>query len=207
MKKLDLKKEYRALFHAPLKSPELIIVPELIYLMIDGQGDPNTAASYHEAIEALYSMSYTLKFMLKKGKASIDYGVPPLEGLWWTTSMADFSVERKDSWLWTAMIMQPSVITEDLVKKAMDQVAAKKSLPALTQIRFSSFAEGQAAQIMHIGPYATEAPTIRKLHQFIEANGYCRSGKHHEIYVSDPRRCSPEKMKTIIRQPVSLRDV
>jgi hypothetical protein len=202
MKKINLKKELHALFHAPLKSPELIEVPPQQYLMIDGLGDPNTAQSYVDAIEALYSVSYTLKFMIKKGKNAIDYGVPPLEGLWWTNPISDFSPQNKNAWHWTAMIMQPQFIIAAQIAEATEQALKKKPLPAAPLIRFEQFIEGRCAQIMHIGPYASEAQTITLLHDFIHAAGNKRRGKHHEIYLSDPRRTAPEKLKTIIRQPI-----
>lgn len=202
MKKIDLKKELHTLFHAPVRSPEFIEVPPQQYLMIDGQGDPNTAQSYTDAIEALYSVSYTLKFMIKKGKKAIDYGVPPLEGLWWTNPISDFSIQNKNAWHWTAMIMQPQFITAAQIAEATEQALKKKPLPAVPLLRLEQFIEGHCAQIMHIGPYASEAPTITLLHDFIHAAGNKRRGKHHEIYLSDPRRTAPEKLKTIIRQSI-----
>ena len=129
----------------------------------------------------------------------------PLEGLWWTDDMAQFSTENKGIWKWTAMIMQPEYVTKDLVTKAFEQVEKKKNPPALSKMRFESFHEGLSAQIMHIGPYSAEGPTIKKLHSFIKEKGYEFDGlvqKHHEIYLSDPRRTAPEKMKTVIRQPM-----
>ena len=171
------------------------------YLMVDGQGDPNTSQAYQEAVGALYSVSYTLKFMVKKGEMMIDYKVMPLEGLWWTEDMSRFSMDEKEAWKWTAMIMQPDFVTAELVEAAKDQAQRKKGLVAISLTRFKVFREGRAAQIMHIGPYAEEAPTIEKLHEFIAAQGGTLSGKHHEIYLSDPNRTAPEKLKTIIRQP------
>ena len=172
------------------------------FLMVDGAGNPNTAQEYKDAVEALYSVSYTLKFMIKKGETAIDYGVMPLEGLWWADDMTQFSVENKDIWKWTSMIMQLKHATEDLFNKAIEQVKKKKSLPALPKMRLESFHEGLAAQIMHLGPYSAEGPTVERLHNFIRDNGYELSGRHHEIYLTDPQRSAPEKMKTVIRQPV-----
>ena len=202
MRKIDLKKELHALFHAPVKSPEIIEVPPQQYLMIDGQGDPNTAQSYADAVEALYSVSYALKFMIKKGENAIDYGVPPLEGLWWTNPISEFSVQNKNAWHWTAMIMQPQFITAALIAEATELALKKKSLPAARILQFGQFIEGRCAQVMHIGPYAAETPTVALLHDFIQAHGHKRTGKHHEIYLSDPRRTEPKKLKTIIRQPI-----
>jgi hypothetical protein len=171
------------------------------FLMIDGAGDPNTAQAYQDAVNALYSLAYTLKFIVKKTQA-VDYPVMALEGLWWADDMAEFSLANKAAWQWTMMIMQPELITPDLVARATQEAARKKPLPALRNIRFERYHEGLSAQIMHIGPYAAEAPTIEKLHRFIHDHGYALRGKHHEIYLSDPRKATPEKMKTVIRQPM-----
>ena len=171
------------------------------FLMIDGAGDPNTSQDYKDAIESLYAVSYTLKFMVKKEKA-VDYVVMPLEGLWWTEPMSQFTMENKDMWQWTVMIMQPEYVTEELFNRAVEQVQIKKNLPSLSKIKFKSLYEGLSTQLMYIGPYSAEGPTIEKLHNFIEENGYELRGKHHEIYLSDSRRSAPEKLKTVIRQPV-----
>jgi hypothetical protein len=202
MSKIDLKKEWKELYRPSAKQASLVDVPDLNYLMIDGRGDPNTAQAYKEAVETLFAVSYSLKFMLKRGEVGQDYVVMPLQGLWWVENMADFSVERKGDWLWTMMILQPPPVTEGMVADALAQSAKKKNPPALNEVRFESLHEGSAAQIMHIGPYADEAPTIENLHRFIFDNGGQLRGKHHEIYLSDPRRAAPEKMKTIIRQPI-----
>ena len=180
----------------------VVEVPPMSYLMIDGMGDPNTSQEYTGSIEALYTVSYTLKFLVKKGPEPADYVVMPLEGLWWADNMADFALGNKDAWKWTSMIMQPSFVTAAKVDLALEQVGKKKDLAILSRIRFEKYDEGLSAQIVHIGPYAAETPTIRKLHQFIEDKGYSLRGKHHEIYLSDLRRTAPEKLKTIIRQPI-----
>lgn len=200
MEKIDLKKELKHLYN-PSKEIALVDVPEMNFLMIDGTGDPNTSQDYKDAIESLYAVSYTLKFMVKKEKA-VDYVVMPLEGLWWTEPMSQFTMENKDMWQWTAMIMQPEYVTEELFNRAVEQVQIKKNLPSLSKIKFKSLYEGLSTQLMYIGPYSAEGPTIEKLHNFIEENGYELRGKHHEIYLSDPRRSAPEKLKTVIRQPV-----
>ena len=205
MKKIDLKKELKHLYNPSTKEISIVDVPKMNFLMIDGKGDPNTSQEYKEAIEALYAVSYALKFMIEKGETAIDYVVMPLEGLWWTDDIAQFSTENKDIWEWMAMIMQPEYVTKDLVTEAFEQVEKKKNPPALSKMRFESFHEGLSTQIMHIGPYSAEGPTIKKLHSFIKEKGYEFDGlvqKHHEIYLSDPRRTAPEKMKTIIRQPM-----
>jgi hypothetical protein len=184
------------------QTPELVDVPELQFLMIDGHGDPNVSERYREAIQALYGVSYALKFGLKRAGGP-NYKVSPLEGLWWVADMTHFSTEDKSAWNWTAMIKQPASVTPELVEETVDEVAEKKRLPAVRELRLERFAEGQSAQILHLGPYADEGPTIERLHAFIEERGYTTRGKHHEIYLGDPRRSAPERLKTIIRQPIS----
>jgi hypothetical protein len=170
--------------------------------MIDGKGNPNSSVQFKNAIEALYSVAYTLKFMVKKGSMGIDYGVAPLEGLWWADDMNDFIYAKKDNWLWTAMILQPNFITSSLYMDAVNKAKQKKDLPELPHLRLQQFNEGPCVQILYIGPYADEGPCIQNLHQFATGNGYALHGKHHEIYLSDQRKTAPEKLKTIIRQPI-----
>lgn len=200
LNKIDLKKELKELYNPSSKEITIVEVPEMNFLMIDGTGDPNTAQEYKDAVEALFSLSYTLKFMIKKTK-EIDYAVMPLEGLWWADDMSKFT-ESKNKWKWTAMIMQPEQVTKNLVTTATEDLKKKKKLPALSKIRFQSFHEGKSAQIMYFGPYANEGPTIQKIHEFIKQHEAALAGKHHEIYLSDPRRAAPEKLKTILRQPM-----
>jgi len=200
--KIDLKKQFKQLYGPSAREAMMVEVPEMNFLMIGGVGDPNKSQEFQEAIDALYSISYTLKFMLKKGKEALDFVVMPLEGFWWTDDMTQFSMDNKDIWKWTLMIAQPEQVTEELFKKALDQARKKKDSPALAKVRLQSFHEGLAAQIMHIGPYSAEGPTVEKLHGFIREKGYKLRGKHHEIYLSDPRRSTPERMKTVLRQPV-----
>jgi hypothetical protein len=170
--------------------------------MIDGKGDPNTAQEYQDALETLYATSYTLKFKLKKAKIA-DFTVMPLEGLWWVEGSEGFDFNVKVNWCWTSMIMQPQPVTRNEVVEAIDEAKEKKDPPALQKIRFESFREGYSVQIMHIGPFSEEQPTIDKLHSYAEEQGFRLRGKHHEIYLSDPRRTAPEKIKTVIRQPVA----
>ena len=203
MEKVNLKKELKEFYNPSKAKVSFVNVPAMNFLMINGKGDPNTAKSYAEAIEALYAVSYTLKFMVKKGKMAIDYGVMPLEGLWWVEDMRLFDPEKKDDWLWTSMIMQPDFITKVMVEEAKDKVRQKKNPKALPLMRFESFKEGPSAQIMHIGPFSEEGPNIARVHKAIEDNGHELSGKHHEIYLSDFRRTAPEKLKTVVRQPYS----
>lgn len=171
--------------------------------MVDGEGDPNTSHDYAEAIEALYSVSYTLKFMSKK-ELGQDYVVPPLEGLWWADDMSAFAKGHKESWKWTAMIMVPDWITKAMVKQAVKAMKEKKENPKLDELRHESLKEGKSVQILHIGPYDKEAPMLSKMHdEFMPAESFTFNGKHHEIYMSDPRKVAPEKWRTVVRQPVS----
>jgi hypothetical protein len=202
MEKLDLKKDLKHLYNPPSKAPVMLEVPPMNFLAIDGKGAPDGPDAV-AAIEALYPVAYTLKFTVKKTQA-IDYPVMPLEGLWWADDMSRFSEDDKAAWKWTYMIMQPELITADMVKKAVEEVRRKKNPPALGKMRFEKFDEGTSAQIMYTGPYSAEGPTIRMLHDFIHGKGLVFDGlkqKHHEIYLSDPRRTAPEKLKTVIRQP------
>lgn len=203
MKKIDFKKELKHLYKVSPKKAEIVDVPQMKFLMIDGKGDPNTSQEFQDAVEALYSLSYTLKFMVKKGELEIDYGVMPLEGLWWVYDISQFSIENKEAWKWTLMIMQPDYVTTELFNEAVEQVKKKKDPVALPKVKFESFSEGRAAQIMHIGPFSEEGPTIEKVHNFIKESGCKLTGKHHEIYLSDIRKAAPEKWKTIIRQPMT----
>jgi hypothetical protein len=203
MKKVNLKKELKHLYQPPTDTVVHVDVPPLNYLMVDGEGDPNTAQSYRDALEALFPLAYTLKFMLKKGPQAIDYGVMPLEGLWWADDMSTFSVENKSGWKWTMMIMQPGEVSREMVALAIAEVKRKKNPVALPLVRFESFSEGRAAQIMHLGPFSEEGPKIEQVHRFIHECGCRLSGKHHEIYLSDIRKADPKKWKTVIRQPMT----
>lgn len=205
MAKKDLSEELQALYFPSAKEPEKVRVPKMNFIMVDGQGNPNTSKDFQEAIAALYSVAYTAKFTLKKGAKGKDFVVMPLEALWWADDSADFLKGNKDIWRWTAMIMVPSHLTKEVVDDTVDQLKKKgkdKELPALSKLRLEEFEEGECAQIMHVGPYSEERPNIEKLHGFIEASGRAVSGKHHEIYLGDPRRSAPEKLKTVIRQPM-----
>jgi hypothetical protein len=200
MDKVDLKKELKSLYNPTAKEVTAIDVPAMNFLAIDGEGSP-ASQQYREAVEALFSVSYQLKFMVKKGRG-IDYAVMPLEGLWWVDDMAQYASKSRDEWKWTAMIMQPKYVTAEDVKQAIEQTGKKKNLPALPKLRFESFQEGKAAQIMYTGPFADEGPTIQKIHSYIQKSNHALSGKHHEIYLNDPSRTAPEKLKTILRQPM-----
>lgn len=202
MEKIDYKKQLRELYKPRAKKVVEINVPKMNFLMVDGKGAPGTS-DHVDAIEALYSVSYTLKFMIKKGEIGIDYGVLPLEGLWWADDMSDFVEGNKSNWIWTMMIMQPDLVTETLARSAIHQVQEKKTLPAIGKVRFEGFVEGLCAQTLHVGPFAEEGPTVEKVHAFIRESGHSLTGKHHEIYLSDIRRAAPENLKTIIRQPMN----
>jgi hypothetical protein len=204
LKKLDLRKELKRFYNPPVREMELVELPSMNFIMIDGRGDPNTSEAYRESIEALYNLSYTLKFAIKR-EEGIDYPVMALEGLWSTPEGKPFTMTDRESWLWTSMILQPPCVTERWFRRAVEIVKAKKELPSLKLARLEEFAEGLSAQTLHTGPYSAEAPTILRLHSFIEANGYVPRGRHHEIYLGDPRRAAPDKLRTIIRQPVSLK--
>ncbi len=201
MKKLDLKKELADYYKASAKQVDEVNVPSLNFLMIDGKGDPNKAPEYAEAVAALYQLSYAIKFHIKKGKKPVDYAVMPLEGLWWADDMSVFGTGDKSSWKWTMMILQPDFVTREIVETMRAEVAKKKNPPALPKVRLEAYAEGPAAQILHIGPYSAEGPNIAKIHDHIRQSGHALSGKHHEIYLKDPRKSAPEKLQTIVRQP------
>jgi hypothetical protein len=202
MEKLDLKKQWKHLYQPKADSVVTVDVPRFAYLMVDGEGDPNTSQAFQEAVEALYSLSYTLKFSLKKSPRAIDYGIMPLEGLWWVDDPRVFHEADKSAWKWTAMILQPEVVTKAEVAAAFDEVRKKKNPAALDRVRFQTLTEGPSAQILYVGPFSAEGPTIQRIHDFIHAAGKELRGKHHEIYLSDPRRTAPEKLKTILRQPM-----
>jgi len=201
VKKIDFKKELKHLYAPTAKEVVQVEVPEFNFLMIDGVGDPNTSPEYAQAIEALFSVAYTLKFMVKKGPKAVDYGVMPLEGLWWADDMSAFTANEKSKWKWTMMIMQPDFIKPNMVQASIREVQKRKSLPALSKLRFETFLEGLCAQVLHIGCFSDEGPTIQRVHEFIQSKSRL-TGKHHEIYLSDIRRADPAKWKTIVRQPM-----
>lgn len=201
MTKADLKKDLKAHYHAR-RSPELTETAEMRFLMVDGAGDPNSAPAYTDAVGTLYAAAYRIKFLEKA--AGRDFVVPPLEGLWWADDMEVFLAGSRDEWQWTMMIALPGSVPEEVVDGALGALRdAADPPPAIGSLRFEPFAEGRSAQILHVGPYADEEPTIEHLHVFIEDEGLRRRGKHHEIYLGDPRRTAPERLRTIIRQPVA----
>ncbi|HEU0291554.1 MAG TPA: GyrI-like domain-containing protein [Anaerolineales bacterium] len=211
MKTLDLKKDLKYLYQPSAKKVEIVQVPLLQFEMIDGAiekgSEPGKSPSFAEATQAMYSMAYTLKFMLKKRKTNaIDYPVMALEGLWWVED-GMFDITIKDNWFYTLMIMQPDLITPDLFEEAREQVRKKKGdREMLSKVRLAHFEEGLCVQVMHIGPYATEPATIDRMREFMQENGLKDNvgpnGKHHEIYLGDPRKADPTKLKTVLRHPV-----
>jgi hypothetical protein len=202
MEKIDLKKQWKQLYQPKAGAVVAVDVPSLTYLMVDGEGDPNKSQSFQDAVEALYSLSYTLKFTLKKSPRAIDYGVMPLESLWWADDPRAFYEADKSAWKWTAMILQPEFIAQAEVSAAFDEVRKKKNPAALDRVRFEKLEEGASAQVLYTGPFSAEGSVIQRMHDFIHAAGKQLRGKHHEIYLNDPRRTAPEKLKTILRQPM-----
>ena len=200
-KKTDLKKTLGPLYLCPSDQVTDVDVPSANFLMIDGVGDPITAPAYVKAVEALFTLSYQLKFCLKKGPWALDYTVMPLEGLWWSEDLSKFEAGAKEDWQWTMMIRQPPEI-DDAVLDAV-RVAVRKKKPSIDVdgVRFETFVEGPCVQILHVGPFSTEGPTVKRLHDSLLSCGRNLSGKHHEIYLSDARKAAPEKWRTILRQP------
>lgn len=200
MNKIDYKKEYKQLYNASSTKVEFVDVPEFQFLMIDGKGNPNESKDFQHSVEALYGLAYTLKFM-SKVENNFDYTVMPLEGLWWSDDLNNFVTNNKNEWLWTLMIMTPKIININNLEIAKKRIMEKKELVLLDQVRLESYKEGKSAQILHIGSYSEEHINIMKIHKTIEEGGLKLVNKHHEIYLSDPRRTAPEKLKTILRQP------
>jgi hypothetical protein len=199
---IDLRRDLRALYSAA-RTPAFVDVPELPFLMIDGHGDPNRAPEYAVAVRALYSVAYTIRFALNRRRDPVDAPVMPLEGLWWTPDMSTFSTDDKSAWNWTMMITVPELVTAEVVWEARATAARKHPGAPLDGVRLERLAEGRCAQVLHVGPYRDEGPTVAALHAFIAENGDTLAGKHHEIYLGDPRRSRPEKLRTIVRQPVA----
>jgi hypothetical protein len=201
--KIDFKKTMKALYAPSAKDFSLVDVPEMQFVKIEGEGNPNTAPAYATAVEWLYGVSYALKFAAKGlGK---DYAVPPLEGLWWADDNAAFTARAKDEWRWTMMIMVPEFVTREMYGAAVAKTAKKLGLPP-PSLRFEPYDEGLAVQILHVGSYDDEAPTIARLHEeFIPQQGLVENGVHHEIYLSDPRKTEAAKLRTVLRQPVRRR--
>ncbi len=207
MQKIDLRKELKRLYAPSARQVELVDVPELQFAMIDGAiepgSEPGLSPAFAEALQALYGISYTLKFTAKKREVSpIDYTVMGLEALWWVED-GRFDIAIKDNWFWTAMILQPDFITPAMFADGLAQLRKKRGdSPALGKLRLERWREGLCVQIMHLGPYSEEPATVAKMEAFAAASGYRMAGKHHEIYLGDPRKTAPEKLKTVLRHPV-----
>jgi hypothetical protein len=202
MDKIDFKKTLGDLYSPKNREWALVDVSTMQFLMIDGAGDPNTSVAYRDAVEALYAVAFALKFMSKKELAK-EYAVPPLEGLWKADDMTVFARSEKDKYRWTMMIMQPAWITAKMYETALDVVRTNKKLPGLSRMRLSAYDEGLSLQLLHIGSYDDEAPVLAHLHnEVMPAQGWTFRGDHHEIYLGDPRKTAPEKLRTVLRQPV-----
>lgn len=198
--KIDFKKTMKALYASSTRDFTLVDVPSMQFVKLDGQGNPNTAPAYAEAVGWLYGVSYALKFAAKA--LGQDYAVPPLEGLWWADDYSSFTARAKDEWRWTMMIMAPDFITRWMFEEAVARTGKKLGSPP-SSLRLEPYDEGLSVQILHFGSYDDEAPTIKRLHEeFIPQHGLTENGLHHEIYLSDPRKTEASKLKTILRQPV-----
>jgi len=204
LNKLDVKKEYKYLYSPKKGKAEIVEVPPFKYIQIEGRGYPGTSQDFQEKVQVLYGLAYTIKFMMKKDTENpFDFTVPPLSGLWCADDMTAFTeAGRKDEWKWTLMILMPDPVVTGVFEKAREELKRKKDPLHLEEVRFGIYEEGLCAQILHLGPYDTEGPTIETLHSFFKEQGYTFNGQHHEIYLGDPRKSKPEKLKTIIRQPI-----
>jgi hypothetical protein len=203
MEIIDLRKQFKASYTAKVK-PEIIQVPPLNYITIAGKGDPDSE-NFKAAVAALYAVAYKLRFMIKQGKTSLepfDYKVMPLEGQWFSDDYSKFTMDNKSAWQWNAMIAVPQTITMELLGEVIKAVQAKKGLPELSKLKLETLTDGLSVQLMYIGAYDDEPPTIEAIHQFAYAQGYKLTGRHREIYISDPRKTPAERLKTIIRQPI-----
>ncbi|WP_408898858.1 GyrI-like domain-containing protein [Nocardioides sp. R1-1] len=202
MRKTDFKRELRELYAPTYRDWRPVDVPALRFLMVDGAGDPNRAPRYREAVEVLFGLSYRLKF-LSKAELGRDHVVMPLEGLWWADDPGVFVRREKDAFRWTMLMMQPDWVSEAMLAEARSALRAKADLPALGDVRLEEYDEGRAVQLLHVGPYDDEGPVLARLHEeYLPAHGLTFNGHHHEIYLGDPRRSAPERLRTILRQPV-----
>jgi hypothetical protein len=197
----DVKKDRRDLYGARAGRFEVVDVPPLRVLMVDGAGDPNTSGDYRDALEALFVCSYAVR-KLCLAELGRKHTVGPLEGLWSAADMETYRTREKDAWEWTLMIVQPDWVTGEMAATAIETAAARE-LPAGERVRWDGYDEGLSVQTLHVGSYDDEAPVIRRLHDFAADEGYALSGRHHEIYLSDARRTEPARLRTILRQPVS----
>lgn len=204
MEKIDFKKALKALYGPTSRAFEIVEVPEMQFVMVDGRGDPNTAAEYAAAVQWVYSVSYGIKFAAKQTLGR-DYVVPPLEALWWADDMADFVTGKRENWRWTAMLMVPDFVERSMFDAAVAKAQRKLGSPPQS-LRFDAYHEGLSVQFLHVGSYADEAPAIKRMHEeFIPQHGLVETGWHHEVYLSDPRKVAADKLKTVVRQPVKRR--
>ena len=218
MKTLDLRKQFKSLYQPSAKTPEVVDVPDLLFLMVDGRigkGEtPGVSPAFQQAIQALYGAAYTLKFMSKQRKTgAVDYPVMALEAIWWVED-GRFDLSKPEDWSWRTMIMQPDLVTHEMVDEALTKLRKKRPSPALDLLRLDRFHEGLAVQMMHVGPYSEEPATVARMQAFAAEQGLeerhdrVRKGSrlvvhdHHEIYLGDPRRSAPEKLKTVVRHPL-----
>lgn len=199
MEKIDLKKKIRTAFSGK-KNPSLVEIPPMKYVTVSGKGDPNNSEDFNEAVAVIYGMAYTLKFEEKK--QGRDFTVPPMEGQWWADDPGVFHESERDKWFWKVMIALPDYIGVEEFSRAKGILKAKKDLPGLENALLEEMEDGLSVQVLYVGPYAEEAATIASMHHFAEDQGYRLRGRHREVYLSDPRRTDPDKLKTIIRQPL-----
>ena len=209
MKKLDLRRKYKHLYQPSAGKVDVVEVPELSFVMLDGRIEkghsPGDSPAFLEAIQALFGISYTLKFQSKlRKKDAVDYSVMSLEALWWVED-GRFEISKPDNWCWRAMMMQPEHITADMFAEALAQLRRKKPSPALDRLRLDRYCEGQCIQTLHIGPYSAEPATVERMRAFAQENGYLIANQHHEIYIGDPRRSAPDKLKTVLRHQAEKR--
>ncbi|WP_367038558.1 GyrI-like domain-containing protein [Streptomyces sp. Je 1-332] len=205
--KYDVKRELKTCYAPKNTDWEIVEIPELRYVAIDGHGDPNSSAAYRHAVEALYAVAYTVKFA-SKGDLGRDYVVGPLEGLWWAENMDDFLARLKDNWQWRLLIHAPAWVTDEMIDDARHTALSKKGFPAIAHVHSETLREGTSAQVLHIGSYDDETPILTELHQeYLPAHDLREAGLHHEIYLSDPRRTDPAKLRTVLRQPVKARSL
>jgi len=211
MKTLDLKKQFKYLYVPSARKVEAVRVPKLQFAMIDGRIEasqgPGTSPAFQDAMTALYSVAYTLKFTIKKRpKNPVDYPIMALEGLWWVED-GIFDISKQDNWLFTLMMLLPDIVTREIFEAGRAEVRRKRGdTPALRRLRIKQFQEGLCMQVMHVGPYRDEPATVQRMKEFAASNGYVdlvgSGGKHHEIYMGDPRRANPAKLKTVLRHPI-----
>ena len=201
MAKFDFRTDRKDLYSPSARDFSVVDVPEFDFLMVDGRGNPNTSVEYAQALEALYSLSYTVKFASKQ-QLGKDYVVGPLEGLWEADDPSAFTARAKDEWRWTMMIRQPEWLTGDVWETARAAVAAK-GLPGFDRVRHETYADGRSVQIMHVGSYDDEGPVMARMHRWIADNAQKEGKAHHEVYIGDPRKSAPERLRTVLRQPLA----